>query len=181
MFQGIVQIDDAYFCGELSVGKAGRGSENKVSFVAAVELNENRRPVRIMKRRVSGFTLEAIKDWAEAHVVPGSTVFPDGVGCSCGAAEASCKHVVEVAGGRKPKDIPSFQWLNTILRNVKIALSGAYHAFDFKKYEDRYLAEIVYRFNRRFNLMILPQRLLIACLVCRQLPEPLLRSAELCC
>jgi hypothetical protein len=45
LLAGIVQIDDAYFGGELSGGKAGRGSENKVPFVAAVEFNEARRPI----------------------------------------------------------------------------------------------------------------------------------------
>lgn len=181
LLRGIVQIDDAYFCGEHSGGKAGRGSENKVPFVAAVEMNEKGRPVQIKMSRVSGFTLEAIKDWAEAHVVPGSTVYSDGLGCFRGAAEAGCKHVVEVAGGRKPKDLPNFQWLNTILGNVKTGLSGTYHAFNFKKYGDRYLAEIAYRLNRRFNLKILLQRLLGDCLECQPWPEPLLRCAELCC
>ena len=33
-----VQLDDAYFGGEHSGGKAGRGSENKVPFVAALSL-----------------------------------------------------------------------------------------------------------------------------------------------
>ena len=41
---GKVQVEDAYLGGERSGGKAGRGSENKVPFVAAVALNptENR-------------------------------------------------------------------------------------------------------------------------------------------
>ena len=34
-----VQVDDAYLGGERSDGKAGRGSENKVPFVAAVSLD----------------------------------------------------------------------------------------------------------------------------------------------
>ena len=33
-----VQVDDAYLGGELAGGKAGRGSENKVPFVAAISL-----------------------------------------------------------------------------------------------------------------------------------------------
>jgi hypothetical protein len=32
------------------------------------------------------------------------------------------------------------------------ALSGTHYAFNFKKYGDRYLAEMWYRFNRRFDL-----------------------------
>ena len=37
---GKIQMDDAYLGGELSGGKAGRGSENKIPIVAAVSLNE---------------------------------------------------------------------------------------------------------------------------------------------
>lgn len=55
-----------------------------------------------------------------------------------------------------------FHWVNTILGNVKTSLSGAYHAFAFGKYAERYLAAIAYRFNRRFRLDTLLLHLLIA-------------------
>ena len=38
---GRVEIDDAYLGGERSGGKVGRGSENKVSFIAAVQTTED--------------------------------------------------------------------------------------------------------------------------------------------
>jgi len=41
---GRVDIDDAYLGGELSGGKAGRGSENKVPFVAALSFDEDGHP-----------------------------------------------------------------------------------------------------------------------------------------
>ncbi len=41
---GDVQVDDAYLGGELPGGKAGRGSENKIPFVAAISLSEQGRP-----------------------------------------------------------------------------------------------------------------------------------------
>ena len=176
-----VQVDDAYLGGERSGGKPGRGSENKEPFVAALELNEENKPIFIKLTQVSGFTSEAIHKWTRANIMPGSTVFSDGLGCFRAVAGAECKHVVEVARGRKPKDIPTFQWLNTIIGNVKTSLSGTYHAFNFEKYGNRYLAEIAYRFNRRFDLKNLPQRLLIACVACRPFPEHLLRAAELDC
>jgi hypothetical protein len=44
VLQGDVVIDDGYLGGE-HIGKAGRGSENKVSFVAAVELSEEGHPL----------------------------------------------------------------------------------------------------------------------------------------
>ena len=43
--QGKVQVDDAYLGGERVGGKSGRGSENKVPFVAAVSLNAEGHPM----------------------------------------------------------------------------------------------------------------------------------------
>lgn len=65
-----------------------------------------------------------------------------------------------------------------MLGNLKTSLSGAYHAFAFSKYAFRYLAAFAHRFNRRFDLAKLPQRLLIAVIHCRPRPERQLRLAE---
>ncbi|WP_180987606.1 transposase, partial [Xanthomonas oryzae] len=43
-------------------------------------------------------------------------------------------------------------WVNVVLSNLKRSLDGAYHAFKFAKYAQRYLAETMWRFNRRFDL-----------------------------
>ena len=67
-----------------------------------------------------------------------------------------------VVGKRKPHELPDFLWVNTVLGNVKTGLAGAYHAFDFGKYAERYLGAIAYRFNRRFKLNTMTQRLLVA-------------------
>lgn len=45
-----------------------------------------------------------------------------------------------------------FQAINTVLNNLKTAMAGTYHAVKFNKYARRYLAEVQYRFNRRFDL-----------------------------
>ena len=178
---GLVQIDDAYLGGELSAGKAGRGSENKVPFVAAVESNDKKRPIRMRMCRVSGFTPRAILRWAQNHVVAGTTVITDGLAFFAGVTEAGCKHIPKIAGGRKPKELLLFQWLNIILGNVKTGLGGAYHVFLSSKYSNCYLAEIAYRFNRRFNLKTMHQRLLMAAVGCSPWPERHLRSAESSC
>ncbi|WP_371264211.1 transposase [Nitrosomonas sp. Nm51] len=57
---------------------------------------------------------------------------------------------------------PEFHWVNTLLGNLKTALSGTYHAFNHAKYAHRYLAEFSYRFNRRFDLAAMVPRLLRA-------------------
>ncbi|NQZ58985.1 MAG: transposase, partial [Lentisphaeraceae bacterium] len=45
-----------------------------------------------------------------------------------------------------------FKWVNTLLFNVKAAFSGALHAFNFNKYSRRYLGNMQFRFNHRFDL-----------------------------
>jgi transposase-like protein len=181
LLAGIVQIDDVYLGGELSGGKAGRGSENKVPCVAAVAFNNEMRPISIKVNQVSGFTSEAINEWTRLNVNPGSTIMSDGLGCFRTVTKAGCDHIVEIAAGRKPKDIPLFQWLNTIIGNVKTGIAGTYHAFKFDKYADRYFAEIAYRFNRRFDLKNLLQELIVDSVACQPCPERLLRSEELRC
>ena len=52
--------------------------------------------------------------------------------------------------------------MNTVMGNLKTAISGTYHAFNFRKYADRYLAEVQYRFNRRFDLSTILKRLVRA-------------------
>jgi transposase-like protein len=162
LLEGNVQVDDAYLGGERTGGKVGRGSENKVPFVAAVSLTGEGHPLRARLARVSGFTREAVSGWARTHVSPGSVVFSDGLACFAAVADAGCHHQPTVMAGRKPKDVPAFKWINTVLGNLKTSLSGCYHAFDFQKYAARYLVAFCYRFNRRFDLRSLHQRLLIA-------------------
>lgn len=171
VLEGKVQIDDAYLGGEHPGGKVGRGSENKVPFVAAVSLTEDDRPLRVCLTPVPGFTLNAISAWASDHLAPGSAVFSDGLACFGAVTAAGCHHHPTVIAGRKPKDVPEFRWVNTLLGNLKTSLSGSYHAFDFHKYAARYLAAFSYRFNRRFNLRTLHHRLLIA--AATTTPQPL--------
>ena len=67
--------------GERSGGKVGRGSQNKVPFVAAVSLSEDGRPLRTKLSPVPGFTLKAVARWATEHLAPGSTVLSDRLAC----------------------------------------------------------------------------------------------------
>jgi ISXO2-like transposase domain len=74
--------------------------------------------------------------------------------------------------------LPQFKAVNTLLGNLKTAIGGTYHAFDFAKYAHRYLAEFQYRFNRRFDMRALFTRLLVALVAAPPSPEHRLRLAE---
>jgi hypothetical protein len=89
-----------------------------------------------------------------------------------------CLRRVVTGGGKASVALPQFKWVNTLLSNLKTAITGTYHAFDFAKYAHRYLAEFQYRFNRRFNMKIILSRLLTALVAAPPSSERVLRSAE---
>jgi hypothetical protein len=181
VLEGQVQVDDAYLGGERSGGKVGRGSENKVPFVAAVSLSDDGHPLRTKLTPVPGFSLKAIEQWAKTSLAPGSIVFSDSLACFAAVTQAGCTHQPTVVAGRKPRDLPQFQWINTVLGNLKTSLNGSYHAFNFRKYAARYLAAFTYRFNRRFDLSTLHERLLVAAVRCAPHPQRSIRIAEVHC
>ena len=158
---GTVQLDDAYLGGERTGGKAGRGSENKVPFVAAVSVDGNGHPLYVKLNLVSGFTSQAIAQWAKASLMAGTCVTSDGLGCFAAVADAGCIHLPTVVGALKPRDLPEFKWVNTVLGNLKTTLAGAFHALKYRKYGEHYLAAFAYRFNRRFDLRGLVASLIV--------------------
>ena len=101
---------------------------------------------------VPGFTRKAVSDWANANLAPDCIVTSDGLSRFAGVTDAGCQHRAIIADGRKPKDLPEFNWINTVFGNLKTSLGGAYHAFDFAKYGTHYLGAFVCRFNWRFRL-----------------------------
>lgn len=176
---GRVEIDDAYLGGELRGGKVGRGSENKIPFIAAIQTNASNNPVYAVFRQVKNFSRSEVKSWAQQSLVHNTLVVSDGLNCFTAVTEADCNHQRVVVGSkRKSVDMDCFSWVNTILGNLKTAITGTYHAFDFKKYGFRYLGEYQYRFNRRFDLESMFPRLAYAATHTGAWPERLLRFAE---
>jgi len=72
---GVIQLDDVYWGGERRCGKRGRGSENKIPFVAAVALNDDSRPISTNMNVVKGFQSKEIARWAKQHLVSVSFVY----------------------------------------------------------------------------------------------------------
>ena len=176
---GRVEVDDAYLGGENPGGKSGRGSENKVPFIAAIQTNNQNNPLYAVFSQVKAFTREEVAAWANRSLVSTAMVVSDGLWCFKSVTEAGCTQQREVVGqGRKSTDMECFTWINTILGNLKTAINGTYHAFDFEKYAHRYLGEYQYRFNRRFDLAGMLSRLVTATARTGKRPEGWLRLAE---
>jgi ribosomal protein L37AE/L43A len=178
VLDGRVEIDDAYLGGERSGGRRGRGSENKVAFIAAVQTTAEGRPLYACFAK-QPLTTEAVAMWAAKSLATSAHVVSDGLWCFRGVKIIGADHEPTVTGKASTK-LAQFKTVNTLLGNLKTALQGTYHAFDFTKYAHRYLAEAQYRFNRRFNLASILARLLRAASLTPPRPAPLIRLAEEC-
>ena len=70
-------------------------------------------------------------------------------------------HMPTVVGTLKPRYLPEFKWVKTVLGNLKTTLAGAFHSLNYRKYAGHYLAAFACRFNRRFDLRGLVARLIV--------------------
>lgn len=175
---GRVEVDDAYLGGRLPGGKSGRGSENKVSFLAAVQTTAAGHPLLACLQRLE-FTKEAVAKWARKSLCASAEVVTDGLWCFQAVTATGATHERTVTGGGAASvKLEQFRAVNTLLGNLKTAFAGTYHSFNFAKYAHRYLAEVQYRFNRRFDLSTIFVRLLRASAVTKPHPERRLRAAE---
>jgi len=178
---GTIIIDDSYLGGERTGGKVGRGSEGKVPFIAAVKVNEDGKPIYSVLTKVDGFTKAEIEEWAIKHLESGSIVKTDGYKSFSGVLASNCTHKPEVAGPGKQAVLKKcFKWVNVLLGNLKRSLAGTLHAFDYQKYAARYLSEVQYRFNRRFDMASMVIRLATICVRTGCRTESYLRLAEDC-
>ncbi len=175
---GIIQLDDVYWGGERRGGKRGRGSANKVPFVAAVSLNEQGHPIAINMNVVKGFRLTEISRWATRHLHPECTIISDGLSCFAAVQQAGYEHLsIVTGGGAQSVTKEEFTWINTMIGNVKNAMRGTYHAIN-PKHLPRYLAEFCYRHNRRFQLEEMLPRFAYVAVRTPPMPLRLLKLAE---
>ena len=172
---GFIELDDACLGGERTGGKPGRGSENKTPFIAAVQTTSQGHPEAIKLQIVDGFRSKSVAKWAKSALTHGSTVISDGLPCFNSVTEAGGEHdKIVCGGGRASVEEPEFNWVNTLLGNLKSALRSTYQSIK-PKHAQRYLAEFQYRFNRRYKLSALIPRLAFVSLRTPPICERILR------
>ena len=178
---GRVEIDDAYLGGEVRGGRAGRGSPNKIPFVVAVQTTESGQAILMCLSKRS-FTKESIREFAEKSLAAPATLVSDGLGCFTAVRGMGILHEPHVTGGGPASaKNPAFLAVNTVLGNIKTSLAGTYHAFDFSKYAHRYLGQVQYLFNRRFDLRTILGRLARAASQAGPCPLRAVRAAAPSC
>lgn len=142
---GYVEVDDAYIGGE-SEGKRGRGSENKIAIVVAVEVNA-KRIGRIRISRTPDASGESLLKFIQDSVEKGSTVNTDGWQGYNGVSKAGYTHELTIAKHVKKSDL--LPHVHLIISLLNRWLLGTHQGAATDKHFDYYLDEYTFRFNRR--------------------------------
>lgn len=179
-----VEVDDAYL-GGVRAGKRGRGAAGKQAMVIAVqtrvdEATGEANPGYVRLDALPDFRRETLARWAEQALAPESLMVSDGLDSFRAAGAQVNHHQRAVVGTCRSSQLSCFHWVNTLLGNLKGALHGTYHGIQVGKYAQRYLAEMQYRFNRRFDLPAMVPRLLHACAHTSPCIGKRMRLAEVC-
>ena len=122
--------------------------------------NHARAPAqRLRLSVVKGFRKKEIERLAKGHLAPGSEIVSDGLSCWPAVEKAGCSHRPMATGsGKRAARWTPFRWVNTTLGNIKTAIAGTYHHIS-AKHAQSYLTSFAYRFNRRFQLDSIVERL----------------------
>jgi ribosomal protein L37AE/L43A len=175
---GRVVANDAYLGGVTTGGKRGRGAKQDRLFMAAVEVDVNSSVRKVRFDVLSDMSGDSIRAWARKALADDVHLVTDGCSSLTAVVSEIAEHEAVIVSPKKSSDFDCFRWVNVVIGNTKNSIRGTYHSFNVSKYARRYLAEIQYRFNRRFALKDWVPRLLYACAQNAPRNLNMLRSAE---
>ncbi|NQZ59759.1 MAG: IS1595 family transposase, partial [Lentisphaeraceae bacterium] len=149
VLQGRIECSDAYLGGII---KEGKTSKNKIPFITAIQTDLAHHPRLAVLTPLNKLTREQLKNWGMKHVNQQACILSNSEDHYKGL-DGICEHRSYDSRTLSSSIIDKeFKWTKTISANVKTAFSGAIHAFDFRKYGRRYLGNMQFRFNHRFDL-----------------------------
>ena len=183
VLSGRVEVDDAYMGGERHDGTTGRGTSGRTPFLAAVQTTpdvafDGRKVLYLKLTKLVNFKGRSVRGWARRSIAKSAHVLTDRMAGFLGLGAVLEHHEIKILpGGWRNSKHPAFAWVNTILGNLKGSLLGVCRWVS-ARHLPRYLAEFQWRFNRRFDLASILQRLLRAAALTPPMPHDLLVLAE---
>ena len=151
-----VEIDEAYI-GSEEEDCPGRGSEEKILVVCAVELirwvdkktkKERVRSGRIRLRAIPDASSGSLVLFVSENVKAESIVHTDGWAGYSPLSKEDYDHRPAIQG--QGKEAVYLSHVHRIISNLKVWLLGTYYGGVQEKHIQAYLNEFVFRFNRRF-------------------------------
>ena len=152
-FSGYIEIDETHL-EKYPVEHDDRQQKrvhNFRPFIAALETGADGRPIFAKFNVVKNFEKESLKSWLEDNVSGRCETICDTQHCYETLCDI-CQNKAQMLLFQKNEKRGKFDWMNIILSNIKASLYGTFHNIDFERYGYRYLADLQYRFNRRFDL-----------------------------
>jgi hypothetical protein len=140
--------------------------------VAAVQTTCQGKAVLMRLDVAPNWRKPTIARWAVKALAVGTHVVSDGLAAFTAVKDVGFTHEPIVHGnGKAGVQHPRFLAVNTMLGNLKTWMASTFKGFKLSHYTQRYLAEFVYRFNRRFDLSAILTTLLsdaVRCSPCRE-------------
>jgi len=143
---GEIEIDEAFIGGKQSGGKRGRGTDNKVLIVVAVEKDGNKIG-RIRLGVIKDASSESLFEFIQNSAERGSTVITDGWKSYKGLTELGYYHkITERVKGEEDKMLPKAHLVVSLLKRW---IMGTLQGSVSDQHIAYYLDEYTFRFNRR--------------------------------
>jgi len=146
---GTVEVDECYIGSEEHGGKRGRGTENKLLVVIAVELLDGKNQLgRVRMTVVDDMSKESLQGFVKENVEQGSTVITDGWSSYASIGKSGYNHVIPQRF-EEPNPDNILPHVHMIISLLKRWLLGTHQGSVQKVHLQAYLDEYVFRFNRR--------------------------------
>ncbi len=160
---GAMETDDTVFGARHIPGKRGRGASKKQNVIVSVKVNDDDKPVFSNMNVVADLTKHTIEQVLKEQIQDKQKIKTDGYRSYYVVEQLGHVHqrLIIKAPESASRVLP---WVHILIANVKGIVKGVHHGVA-SKYLKWYLAEFVYRFNRRYWLDQLFDRLLIACVL----------------
>ncbi len=149
--KGIVEVDETYLGGERP-GKRGRGADDKVLVLVAVEDTSGKRATgigRIRLQRVSDASAPTLNTFITSAIQAGSTVRTDGWSGYTQVASHGYTHVLARENAALGEN--ELVLCHRVVALFKRWLLGTYQGAVQPEHLDYYLDEYTFRFNRRYS------------------------------
>jgi len=154
----MVEIDETYIGGHRE-GPRGRGAKDKTLVAIAVETNGSTMG-RAYLKTINSLTMTELEQFVKDHVARATKVSTDGHK-SYGSLNNDYVHV-PVKNSKACSKSDVLPKVHIVVANLKMWLRGTYNCLPAKHLQ-RYLDEFVFRFNRRWNLENIFDKLLVRC------------------
>tara|TARA_R110002049_G_scaffold106640_2_gene254103 strand:+ start:914 stop:1402 length:489 start_codon:yes stop_codon:yes gene_type:complete len=127
--------------------EAGESRGGKMFVVGAVELSEDGQPCRIRREHIPDWSSKALHAFIGRAVELGAHIVTDGwLGYDNPPANT---HEAKVVTGRRAHEI--LHWVNRMFSNLKRWATDVLHGLR-KRHLQRYLDEVMFRWNRRRHM-----------------------------